>query len=253
MDNDLKNLLGLVIIIVLIAFAFASVSYVISYSKSIEPSSFRSFLVSAEGEALGIPDVAQFTFGVITQGGKDITSLQEENTEKTNKIINFLKDSGIEEKDIKTQRYDLEPRYQTYDCFKGENGPCPPPEIVGYTVTQRILVKVRDFGKIGNILSGIVDNGANSVSQLSFIIDDPTSLQNEARAEAIQKAKEKAELIARAGDFTLGRLLSIEEGYRPIYGYEYGKIDLEEASSAPIIEPGSQEIVVSVVLRYEIK
>lgn len=257
MDDKIKIFLGTAAIIVMFIFAFAAVSFVSSYSKSIQPSSFRSFSVSAEGKIVAVPDVAQFTFSVITQGGREIASLQKENAEKVNKAIEFLKSNNIEAKDIKTQSYNLEPRYQYFSCSK--DGACPPPEIVGYTVSQTASVKVRNFNKIGDVLSGVIQNGANSVSQLSFTVDDPTSLQNQARTEAIAKAKEKAKAIANAGDFRLGRLLSIEEGYAlPYRSQSWEKSAIippatTPPSVPPTIEPGSQEIIVYVTLKYEIE
>lgn len=257
MSEKIKNYLGIAIIIVVLVFAYATISYVSTYSKSIEPSSFRSFSVSGEGKIVAIPDVAQFTFSVIDQGGLNIADLQKKNTQKTNNAIEFLKSNNIEEKDIKTQSYNLTPRYQYFSCPRDVSAPCPPPEIVGYTVTQTVLVKIRDFNKIGNVLAGVIENGANSVSQLSFTIDDPTSLENQARTEAIAKAKEKAKLVAKAGGFSLGRLLSIEEGFvpGPIFakgiGGDFGVGT--EALPPPTIEPGSQEITVNVTLKYEIE
>lgn len=257
MNEKIKNYLGLAIIIVLFIFSFITWKYVDFYSKSIQPSSFRSFSVTADDKVVAIPDVAQFNFSVIVQGGKDIASLQKENTEKINKAIGFLKSQGINEKDIKTLAYNLEPRYQYYSCPRETAAPCPPPEIVGYTITQTIQVKVRDFNKIGDVLSGVIQNGANSTSQLSFTIDDPTQFQNQARVKAIKKAQEKAEVIAKAGGFPLGRLLSIEEGGQPqpVYRYGLGGAELNAlgAVPAPTIEPGSQEISVSLTLKYEIE
>ena len=60
--------------------------------------------------------MAQFTFNIITEGGKDISKIQKENTDKANKAISFIKSKGVEAKDIKTQNYNLEPRYQYYSC-----------------------------------------------------------------------------------------------------------------------------------------
>lgn len=252
-----KIYLGTALVVAVFLFAVGYLCYVNVYSKSIQPSSYRSFSVSGEGEVTAIPDIAQFTFSVITQGGKDIAALQKENTEKTNKAINFLKAQNVEAKDIKTANYNLEPRYQYYECRYPESSvnPCPPAEIVGYTITQTVSVKIRDFGKIGTIVSGVVENGANSVSQLSFTIDDPTAIESQARAEAIAQARQKAELVAKAGGFQVGRLISIEEGYTPIYGYGMGGATKAEyaAVPAPTIEPGSQEVTVNVTLRYEIK
>ena len=260
MSESVKNYLGIAAAAILLIFAYAAISYVNSYSQSIEPSAFRSFTVSGEGKITAIPDVAQFTFSIITEGGKDIAKLQKENTEKGNKIIGFIKSQGVEDKDIKTQNYNLEPRYQYFNCYQpmdGKSKSCPPPEIVGYTIRQTVSIKVRDFFKIGDILAGAIENGANSVSQLSFEIDDIDKIKNQAREEAIKKAKEKAENIAKAGNFRLGKLLSIEEeGFAPTPYYlknmELSPMDAGGLPS-PTIEPGSQEVTVNIVLKYEIK
>lgn len=260
MNNKIKNYLGVAIIVVLLFMAYAAVSYVKTYSKSIQPSSFRSFSVSAEGKVVAVPDVAQFSFGVKTEGGKNIADLQSENAQKVNKAIDFVKSNGVDAKDIKTTNYSLDPRYQYYDCSHPESSiaPCPPPDIVGYTVSQTVSVKIRDFKKIGDILAGVIQSGANEVSSLSFTIDDSTLVQDQARNEAIAKAKIRALSVAKAGGFRLGRLLSIEESYTPSYRYDYlsaakGIGGGETATPAPTIEAGSQEVTVTMTLRYEIE
>ena len=153
---------------------------------------------------------------MITEGDKDIASLQKKNTDSVNKTIEFVKSSGVDAKDIKTQAYNLSPRYQYSTCREvspvnstvGAQGVvskvCPPAEIVGYTITQTVQVKARDFAKVGDILSGVVSRGANNVSQLSFQIDDPSAVQEQAREQAIQKAKTRAQNIAAAAGFKLG-------------------------------------------------
>lgn len=251
MTNRIKNLLGIAAIVALVVVAYGVMSYVGSYARSI--TSFRSFSVSAEGKVVAVPDVARFTFGVITQGGTDIASLQEENTTKVNDAILFVKSQGVEDKDIKTESYNVEPRYKS--CVKN-GGVCPPPEIVGYTVRQTVSVKIWDFAQIGSTLSGIIGHGANSVSRLSFTIDDPTEIENEAREEAIAKAQTKAKAIAEAGGFRIGKLLSVSEGYvSPVPKYAMSEALGRGGGDipAPVIEPGSQEVIVSVMLRYEIR
>lgn len=253
MKENIKNILAGVIVIALLVFSYAAIILANQYSKNIDPTSFRSFTVTGEGKANAVPDIAQFNFSIITQGGKDIAALQKENTEKSAKAVNFLKSSKIEDKDIKTQNYNVEPRYQYFDCSKF-GGVCPPPEIVGYTITQSVLVKVRDFAKTGDILSGVVANGANSVSQLYFTIDNISDLQNKARTEAVAKAKEKAKNIADAGGFEMGRLLFIEEGFNvpPVPYYAKEGMGMGGDGMVPV-QPGSQEVTVNITLKYEIK
>jgi len=263
MDSKIKNYLGLVGVVLMAVLALSALWYVRTYSRSVEPSNFRSFSVSGEGKIVAIPDVAEFSFSVLTQGGKNLGELQRENTVKVNRAIGVAKAAGVEDKDMKTTEYNVEPRYQYFNCgpiLLDSGKPCPPPEIVGYTVRQAVSIKVRDFSKVGDLLRDVVESGANTVSQLAFTVDDPTAVQNKAREEAIQKAKAKAKAIAKAGGFRLGRLLSIEEGgyypqpvfYKTLEAGGYGG-DGPTSLPAPAIEPGSQEIKVTVNLRYEIR
>jgi len=257
MKNPLKKLLTLAIIITLGVFSYSSLQFVKNYGQSIEPSSFRSFWASGDGKAVSVPDIAQFTFSVLTEGKTDVGKLQQDNTTKMNKAIDFVKGKGIDSKDISTQNYSIDPRYQTTVC-KYESGEiCPPAEIVGYSVRQDVAVKIRKFENISDLLTGVVGAGANSVSQLNFTFDDPTAVQDEARKMAIEKAKSRAQKIADATGFRLGRLLEIEDGAysvpypRPMMAYD-SKMSVG-AEQAPTIEPGSQETNVTVRLKYEIE
>lgn len=257
MTTKLKNYLGVAIIISILLLALAGWGYAQAYKKSVDTGFSRSFFVSSQGKVVAVPDIAQFTFSVITEGGKDVGVLQKENVEKVNKAIDFIKSQKVDAKDIKTESYNLIPRTKYYSCPR-DGGACPPSEIVGYTITQTVSVKIRDFSKIGDLLSGIIQNGANSVSSLNFTIDDPTKLENDARAEAISKAKEKARAIAEAGGFKLGKLLEIQETGQPIYPLYlrkelgYGGDGAGAPLPSPTIEPGSQDVQVTVTLRYEI-
>jgi len=272
MDTRIKNWVGIALVATLFIGAISSLWYVRAFSQSIEPSSFRSFSVSAEGKAVAIPDVAEFSFTVLTQGGTDLAALQQTNTQKTNDAIAFVKSKEVADKDIKTQNYTVEPRYQYFNCDSpsarlpyDDISPetvireCPPPEIVGYTVRNTVSVKVRNFNEVGGILSGVVSNGANSVSGIYFTVDDPTAVENEARAEAIVKAKDKAEALADAGDFRLGRLLNISEGGGVIPYYDKRMAVAQEFDGdmavvpAPSIEPGSQDFQITMTLTYEIR
>lgn len=260
MNQKIKNYLGIVGVAGILVAAYAVWSFAGTYASSVQPGTYRSFSVSSEGKTVAIPDIATFTASVITEGGKDLGSLQAQNTSKTNKIIAYLKDKGVEDKDIKTQSYNVDPRYQYSNCGPvsyGSSSTCPPPTIVGYTITQTVSVKIRDLAKAGAIIGGVVDSGANSVSQLQFTLDNPDAAKASARGEALAKAKAKAEEIAKQGGFGIGKLLYIQinDGaqYSPVfYGMGAGASSKAEAAPAPSVEPGSEEVKVSVTLTYEI-
>lgn len=262
MNDKTKNYLAWVLIVAVALTTLAIWRGVGTYARSVQ-GNYRSFTVSGEGRTVIVPDIAEFSFGVLTEGGTDIAKLQTENTTKVNQAIAFVKSKGVDAKDIQTQRYSLNPRYQNVYCNPGLRSEtvCPPATIVGYTIQQTVLVKVResDFAKLGELLSGLVGAGANTVSQLHFTIDDPAEAENSARAAAIEQAEAKAKAVAKAAGVGLGELLSIDEsGYYPYqknYRLEasYGMGGDAVMAPAPAIEPGSQEVTVTVNLRYEIK
>lgn len=258
MDQRIKNYLGYAAIFGIIVLAVIGWRYVGAYADS-QPGNYRSFSVSADGTSNVIPDVAKFTYKVVTEGGKDLSSLQADNTKKGDKAIAFLKGQGIEAKDIKTSDYSVDPRYEYSNCGVYGTSSCPPPTIVGYTVSQTVAVTVRDIAKASDALSGVVANGANTVSQLQFTLDDSDSAKADARAEAFKKAEDKAKQIAKEGGFSLGRLLSVQVSdsgeNRPVY-YDAmglgGAGSVTKSAPAPTLEPGSKEVKVSVYLSYEI-
>ena len=253
-----KALLNLAATVSILVVAYAAWSYSRDFGQSIDPSSIRSFSVSAEGGVVTVPDIATFTVGVISAGdGNNLESIQEDNTNKANKIIDFLKSNRVDSKDIKTTQFNISPRYESIRCSYTPGSVCPPAKIVGYTVTQTVTVKIRDFDKIGDILGGLTDKGANAVSGLSFGIDDPKNAESEAREKAIEEAEEKAKDVAKSAGFRIGKLLGISEsGTRPPMYYARATVESLDTGfdgSAPSIEAGSQEVKVNVTLTYEIK
>ena len=231
-----------------------------TYARSVPP--VRTFTVQGEGKVIAIPDIALVSLSILTEGGKDLAALQKENTEKGNAIIAYLKESGVDKKDIQTQSYRISPRYQNYSCggqLLGSAEPCPPSEIVGYAIFQEITVKVRDLSAAGSLVSGVVAQGANTVSGPDFTIDEPEMLQNEARAKAVASARVKAFAMAKAGGFRLGKPVSIYEGYATPFPVRYALDSKAEgmggdmAFPAPAFEPGSEDISATVSVAYEIR
>lgn len=215
----------------------------------------RTFSVEGVGEVEAVPDLASFSATVMTDGGKSVAEVQAMNTEKMNKINAFLKDQGVDKKDLKTTQYNLSPRYSYAPCTQTS---CPAPTINGYSLTQTLEVKVRESEKLGDLLSGVVANGANNVSDVRFTVDDDNAVKDEARQEAIDQAKKKALATAKAAGFQLGKLVTLYESTTPVMPY-YGMGGAEmsamkmDAAPAPMVEPGSQTTKVQVTLTYEIK
>ncbi|KKS73766.1 MAG: hypothetical protein UV45_C0024G0003 [Candidatus Azambacteria bacterium GW2011_GWB1_42_72] len=127
--------------------------------------------------------------------------------------------------------------------------------LAGYILNQSLSVTIRDIAKVGDILDGAVSNGANQINSISMLVDRPEELRNKAREEAVKQAKEKAKITGKTAGFRLGRIIGFSEnsaGEPPMF-YEAMGMGGAIAKSSPQIEPGSQDIAISVTLTYLIK
>jgi len=200
---------------------------------------------SGEGKVYSKPDIALITLSVVTDGST-VASVQDKNTKKMNSVIDFLKKSGIEDKDIKTTNYQLYPQYN-YEYTKI-------PQIVGYQISQSVEVKIRNLDKVGDILEGSVSAGVNQVYSLYFKVDQDEALKSQARELAIADAKKKAAETAQQLGIKLGKLSGFTEGSSypapyPLYKEAGG---VGGGGATPDIQVGENEILVNVTLTYEI-
>jgi uncharacterized protein YggE len=212
------------------------------------------------GEVTAVPDIATFSFSVRAEG-KDAAEAQGKSAESMNKVIGFLKDEGVDEKDIKTTGYNLMPKYTYTQAPCAMGSWCPPGEQKqdGFEVYQTVTVKVRDTKKAGTLLSGVGERGATDMSSLGFTIDDEEKLKAEARELAIADAKEQAEALARQLGVRLGEMTGYYEESAnnpyPYYGMGGDMMMSAKAEAAPVPEmpAGENTIMSRVNLTYTIK
>jgi uncharacterized protein len=218
--------------------------------------------VDGFGEVASVPDAASFTFSVV-ETGKTVAEAQGKATTKSNAIVAYLKETGIEDKDIKTENYSINPQYQ-YNRMPCTQFSCPPsgnPTISGYEVNQSVTVKVRETEKAGDVLTEIGSRGASNVSGLSFTIDNERKieLQNEARTKAIAEARTKAQTVADALGVRVVRVVSYSDNYyQPYYAEKaMGGMAMDsvanQAAPAPILPTGENKITSNVMVTFEIR
>ncbi|HPA25859.1 MAG TPA: SIMPL domain-containing protein [bacterium] len=210
------------------------------------------FSATATGKVFAKPDIANLTVGLKTEAKPTAAVAVKDNTDKMNEVIKVLKDLGIEEKDIKTTNYNLNPVYDWTDR-SGQ-------QLKGYEVSQNVEVKIRDLNKIGDAIAKTTEKGANQVGNISFTIDDEFELKNQARQEAIKKAKEKAEAIVGETGIDLGKIVNVYENqisYPSYVNYSkdmaYGMGGVEESLQAPTVQAGQNEVVVEATVVWEVK
>ena len=214
-----------------------------------------SMQITGHGEIMAAPDTAYVTSGVTSQGTTAKEAL-DANTADMSKLIETLKAAGIESADIQTSGFSVSPNY-VYSDARDANGYQLPPKIVGYTVSNGVTVHIRDLAALGAVLDQAVTVGANTISGITFAVEDPTELYDEARRAAFADAKSKADLYAEAAGVELGALALISEqtGYNnPPQPYMF-KAEAAMASDRGIVpvEVGQLTFTIDVNVNWDLE
>ena len=218
----------------------------------------NTITINGEGEAFAVPDIARISFSVEAKAPA-VKDAQTEVSKKIDASLDFLKKAGIAEKDIKTESYDTNPEY-VYDnqiCIKDYCPPTKSPRITGYHVSQTISVKVRDTEKTGAILQGLGDIGVGTIVGPDFSVDEPDTIQADARAKAIADAKSKAQTLAEQLGVRIGRIISFQESNGGNYPMYYAKDAMASsagrAPTPPQVPTGENKYTSNVTIVYEIQ
>lgn len=206
-------------------------------------------VVTGEGKATAIPDIAKVSAG-ITDSGATLISVQDSVNRKSQSLVAALKKLGIEDKDIKTTSYNISPESD----YRAN-----PPKITGYQVSINYEVTVRDTTKINDVMTTVTGAGANLVGGVSFDLSDTAKnkAMDAARQDAVKEAQENAQSLAKASGITLGKIINLTESQngapRPVLVTQKAVGLGGAAPATPDIQPGTTEIDLTVSLSYEIR
>lgn len=210
--------------------------------------------VSAEGRSTRKPDLAVFTAGV-TSSGKTAGAALSANAADMTRVIAALKRAGIADKDIQTSNLSLNPVYA--DMSRQPASPLEQqvPQIIGYQVSNQVSVRQRNLADFGRTIDTLVSSGANQVNGPSFSMDEPDGALDEARVEAMKKARERAKLYAGAAGLKVVRILSISEsgGYAPQPPVLYARAAMADMGGASTpVAAGEVAMQASVTVLFEL-
>jgi uncharacterized protein len=202
--------------------------------------------ISATGEVSRVPDIAIISAGVTTLD-KSATGAIEQNAAQMARVRAALKRAGIADKDIQTSSFNLNPEYRYENNL--------PPVLTGYRVSNQVSVRFRDIKATGQILDALVAEGANQINGPSLTIDKPEQAMDEARVKAIAVGQARAELYARALGKRVVRLLSVSEsgGYAVPPPMPMMRAQMADSAAKSVIDPGEQQISISVAMSFELQ
>jgi uncharacterized protein YggE len=186
-------------------------------------------------------DMAILSLGVTTQN-MQLKIARQENAEAINKVINTLKEMGISLKDIQTQTFIINPRY---DYIEGKQ------VFKGYEVIHTLGITVHDINKIGEIIDNAVESGANQVSGITFSISDPSIIYQKALEASVEDALMKVK--------TLGDKLGVTVSRVPVYMLEKSceaitpkvAFALQTVGTGTQVQPGQIEVNATIEAIFE--
>ena len=200
--------------------------------------------VTGRGEIKVSPDRATIQISVQTRAATAAAAAAE-NATKQQSVLSALRALGFTNDQLSTVNYNVYPE-QRYDQGKE-------PVIVGYNVTNTVLVDVRKLSQVGPAIDAALSHGANMITSLQFYASNTETARRTAIGTAIEKARADADAAAHAAGGSLGSLLEINIGAynapppRPLM---MARIAGGVAQHATPIQPGEETLSVEVSTRW---
>lgn len=224
--------------------------------SSVTTSKSDAFSVTGEGRVKATPDSATVRLGVVSRGPSAEAAKTALNT-NINKVIEAVKALGVEEKNIKTENFNVYPEYSNeIKPLTPNSAPVSDQNrISGYNANTNVSIIVDNAEMANKVLDAGTSAGANQVGGVDFQVKDKNAAMNQAREAAVNDAKKKAEDAAKIAGFKLGKIINYSEGQNG--GYPVPMMakaeDARGMGGATNVQPGENEIVVNVTLSYEIR
>jgi uncharacterized protein len=195
--------------------------------------------VTGTGEARATPDRADLSFGVQTDGATAAKALAD-NSAATQRLIDALKEAGVDGKDLKTEHLDVSPRYTE-----------KPGEQRGYSAHSMVSVSNQPLDRAARLADVGVGAGADTVSGPSLSVADRDAQYRQALERAFEDAHAKAEVLAAAAGVSLGEVTAIVEGGQD--GGPFLAMESAARTAKTPIEPGSEQVTANVAVTFALR
>jgi len=163
--------------------------------------------VSGQAEVLVVPDEAVFKMSAVTVD-KNLLEAQAKNDEKVKNVLGLARKYNVPANLVQTGHISLEERYSDEEATR------KPQVFLGYAVTKRIAIVLRDVSRVEALLGDIFKSGITRIDDVEFRSTQVRKYKDQARAMAIKAAQEKAAALAHEIGQTIGKAYTISEvGY----------------------------------------
>ena len=186
------------------------------------------------GTATAVPNEAQMSFGVESRAPTAKGAVAA-NADAMRKVINALRQARARE--IATQWVSV------YPVSRDDGG------VDGYSASNSVSA-VSDVDDAASLIDAAVGAGANSISGPGLSSSNSEELYRHALAKAVDEARERAQVLAKAAGRSLGEITAIVEGSGAL-PFPYAERAALDAST-PIV-PGEQETTATVSVTFSLR
>ncbi len=203
--------------------------------------------VSGFGTVKGAPDVATLSLGVSVTA-ETVAEARNAAAESMEKVMSAVRGNGIAAADIATRHFRIHPEYD-YGMDRLER--------VGFTVSNGLMVTVRNVDTAGAVIDAAVAAGGDHLvfDGLNFAFSDTAAMERQARQAAVENMRGKASQMAEFSGRALGDLKVISETSAGDGGLNrlFAAAEAGAYGRGTPITPGEGEISVIVFGVYELQ
>lgn len=209
----------------------------------------RRVTTSGQSEISLAPDQAWVTVGIEQRAPKS-QEAQRLAAQVMTRIQAQLAALGIPEAAIRTVSFNLHADWQH---AAGKR------TLRGYVVTNLVQVRVDDIAKVADVLDRSIEAGGNAIHGVRWDLEDRVNVERDALRQAVEDAKQRAEVAVAAAGGTLGAVASINEqrmgGARQMDMRMQAGVagNMAEALSATPISPGELTVRSNVTVSFRIE
>ncbi len=201
-----------------------------------------------------MPDEAFLELAVETAAPTAKEAAQQ-NARRMEAVVDALVKAGVPRQAIETRTYNLYPEYAHEPPRPMATGP-QRPRITGYRATNSVQLRTRELAQLGAYIDRALAAGANRVDSVRFALSNPQEAQGRALTQAVQRARQAAEVVAASLGVKLGPVLEASTAAEPPPVYPVRMMAKAEAMAADVetpIAPSEQTVSANVSLRYAIE
>jgi uncharacterized protein YggE len=207
--------------------------------------------VTGQAEVMVVPDEVAFNLRVVTME-KELNAAKAKNDQVVRSLLALAQKYQIPPRQVQTDHISLSQRYSDEEVTK------KPPVFLGYTVSKKVAIILREVSKAEDMLADIFQSGVTNIEEVEFRSTQLRKYKDQARAMAMRAAQEKATAMTKEIGQTIGKAYSIQEqgqvyGGLPNASNTMGLVRGESSNEESTIALGQISITARVVVSFELK